>query len=104
MRASFVLASALVLTGCVSTSDVVPIGKDTYTVNATSHGVLGGSGDESIEAMKTANAYCEKMGKHMMARNVEKQGPGLQAGVGIAITATLEFRCLSENDPDYKRP
>ena len=104
MRAFCVVVSALALSGCVSTSDVVPIGKDTYVVNATSHGVLGGSGDESTEAMKTANAYCENMGKHMMARSVEKQGPGLQAGVGIAITATFEFRCLNESDPEYKRP
>jgi hypothetical protein len=51
-----------------------------------------------------ANDYCEKMGRHLIVRGVDKQGAGLQAGVGIAITATVQFSCVTGDDPEYKQP
>ena len=87
------IALATTVSACASTSAVVPMGNGIYMVSATSHGVLGGSGSEGADAAKAANDYCQSMGKHMVARNVSDQGPGLQAGVGLAITATVQFSC-----------
>ena len=101
MRARFVVAAALALTGCVNTSDVVQVGKNTYTVNTTSQGVLGVSpGGEFAEAAKAASTYCAGMGKHMVPLGADKQGAELQAGLGLETTATYKFRCAS--GPAYK--
>lgn len=87
------LGGLVAIVGCASTSDVVPVGNGVYQVSATSRGVLGGAGGEGTEALKAANTYCADQGKKMVAQASDSQGPGLNPGVGIAITATVRFTC-----------
>lgn len=96
MRTPIVIALTFAMAACTSTSDVVPMGNGVYMVSATSHGMLsGGEGNETADALKAANAYCDKQGKQMVARQADRQGAGMQAGVGIAITGSVEFTCES---------
>jgi hypothetical protein len=100
MRATAtMLAACLTLSACVSTSEVVPMGKDSYMLNATSRGGLY-AGDEAIAAAKSANEFCNKLGKHMIVRRTGTEGV---AGLG-PVTATFIFSCVSESDPEYTRP
>lgn len=96
MRARLVVAAALALTGCVNTSEVMQVGKNTYAVNTTSQGAFGVSpGGEFAEAAKAASSYCAGMGKHMVPLGADKQGAQQQAGLGLETTATYKFRCAN---------
>ena len=86
-------AVALGVAACAASSEIVPMGNGNYMVSSTSHGVLGGSGSEGADTARQANAYCGKSRRHAIIDRMDKEGPGLQAGVGIAITATAYFRC-----------
>jgi hypothetical protein len=93
------IVCAGVLAGCVSASEIVPAGKDTYMVAGRANGgpAAGGS---SIEAMKAANAFCAKQQKLVMIRNTSTSG---SAGFG-GEQSTLIFSCLTADDPEYQRP
>lgn len=91
-------AVLLTLPGCVTSSSVVPFGKDTYMIEASGHWAAP-SEHPLIYAAQKANAYCEKMGKVFM--------PDHESGTAAAgltpATGQLIFRCLSKNDPAYRR-
>ena len=90
---------ALPLTGCVSTSEVVPVGRDSFMLTSTSRGGLY-AGRERIEGAKTANQYCDAIGKHMIIRRTDSNGiPGLGP-----VTSDLVFSCVASDDPEYQRP
>lgn len=98
MNKALVLSAAL-LAGCVSSSEIVPMGKDSYMVSGQARGGVM-TGRSIIEATKSANAYCERKGLKMMPRNTNTEGSATWA----AETSTLVFSCLREDDPEYKRP
>jgi hypothetical protein len=90
------LICALIVTGCAATtSEIVPAGKDSYLVTGSVAGTRSGEG---VAALKAANAYCEKLGKHMQIRREE-------TGYSLDYRAmNLIFSCLDANDPEYQRP
>lgn len=94
-----VFAVVALLTGCVTASEIVPAGKDSYMISASAMGGLN-SGKGIIEATKTANAYCAKSGKFIVIRHSETGG---NAGFG-GEHSNLIFTCVNENDPEYGRP
>ena len=93
------IVALLLLAGCVSTTDIVPAGKDSYMVAGSANGGANG-GKSLIAATKQANAYCGKLGKVMIIRNTETGG---SAGWG-GEHSNLIFSCVAENDPEYQRP
>jgi hypothetical protein len=100
-RSLFSLALALTpLAGCgVSTSDIVPAGRDSYLLDTTSRGGLF-AGKERVDGLKTANVYCEQQGRHMIIRRTDTTGI---AGIG-PVTNSLIFSCVTSDDPEYQRP
>jgi hypothetical protein len=98
MRTIAVMALVLV-TGCVSSSEIVPMGKDSYMVSGQARGGVE-TGKSAIEATKAANAYCAQKGLLMMPRTTNTEG----SATWTAETSTLIFTCLKADDPEYKRP
>lgn len=90
---------SIALVGCVSTSEVVPMGRDSYMVQSTSRGGVA-AGKERIEAVKTANAYCAAQTKHMIVRRTDTSG----AAGWTPVTNALVFSCVTDDDPEWKRP
>jgi hypothetical protein len=82
------------LQACVSTSEVVPAGKDSYMIVGSANGGPV-AGKSIIAATKQANAYCEQQGKVMEIRNTSAAGI---AGFG-GEHSNLIFSCLDPNDP-----
>jgi hypothetical protein len=83
------LILALLLSSCVSTSEVMPYGKDTYVVSANdSVSGLNTSGDMKIRAIGAANDYCARIGKKM--RPVESNERG---NTSVGVSSTLVFAC-----------
>jgi hypothetical protein len=58
------------------------------------------AGQERIQGAKTANQYCDALGKHMIIRRTDTNGI---AGLG-PVTASLVFSCVASDDPEYQRP
>ena len=98
MRSGILIVAALI-TGCVSASEVVPAGKDSYMIVGRAQGGMN-AGKGELEAVKAANAYCAQTGKFMVIRRTDSGG---NAGFGGEHN-TLIFSCLNENDPEYQRP
>jgi putative hemolysin len=92
-------AMALILSGCVTTSDVVPVGKDSYLVSVSARGNNAGAG--RIESAKAAVKYCAARGQHMIIRRTDTSGIALGA---IPETTALVFSCVDESDPEWQRP
>jgi hypothetical protein len=100
MKAVLLGAIAIWIGGCATIgSEVVPIGKDTYQLSMTGVG-FATQANTNIKALKAANDYCGKMGKHMVPKNSAESGV-----YGWSPRQdSLVFMCLDENDPAYTRP
>ena len=83
----------LAVAGCSSTG-VMPFGKDTYTITATS---LIASGAQK-SALTKALAFCAESGLQMTPVSSQSSTGG------DFSTYEFVFRCLAEDDPAYTRP
>lgn len=91
--------SFLLLTGCVSTSNVLELGRDTYSVTATADGFRDAASARQ-SAFESGAKKCASMGKKFLLTNENVANTRM----GIDTTVSIIFRCLSENDRDYSRP
>jgi hypothetical protein len=93
------LILAIGLAGCATiSSDVVPIGKNTYQLNMTGVG-FATQGNTSLKALKAANAYCDRLGKHMVFEHSAESGV-----YGFSPRQDqLVFMCVDESDPAYSK-
>jgi hypothetical protein len=66
-------------------------------VTGASHGGLNG-GTEGTAALKSANAFCDKLGKKMLIRRTDTANSINYASMNLI------FSCVNENDPEYQRP
>jgi len=90
---------AAVLGGCVSTTQVLTMGRDTYTVSATADGYRTAAAARE-SAFESGMKQCDAIGKKFMfvSENTAR------TRMNIDTTVSIVFRCLSESDPDYLRP
>jgi hypothetical protein len=97
MKYFTLLITGVLLTACATiSSDVVPIGRDTYQLSMTGVG-FATQANTNMKALKAANAYCEKMGKHMVFQHSAESGV-----YGFSPRQdNLVFMCVNENDPAY---
>ena len=89
----------IVLTGCTS-SGVLQIGPDTYTVGTTSE--LSPAYAKKL-AMQEAMDYCKAQGKEIMPMQTQTGSHRDAFGDNLA-TYDYTFKCLSPGDPQLGRP
>ena len=94
----YVFAAAALLAGCTTTSQIVPVGKDSYIVSSSSPGTMH-KASVAVRAAEAANAYCEKLGKHMVIRQTADNHLGITGN-----ETNLLFGCVSDTDPEYMHP
>jgi hypothetical protein len=89
---------ATLLSGC-ATSDVVPMGQNTYML--TEH-VWGFTGPSPIKAdlLKKADDYCKIHGKVLLVTKTVEIG----VKFGSEPAAEVYFKALDPNDPQLKNP
>jgi len=96
MRKIIFIAVASILSGCVSTSGVLPMGKDTYSLTVSVSG-SGFDADNATKAKKEAITqsadYCKNLGKEVLVQNVS--GRNLLSGGSVY---DVIFQCLNAND------
>lgn len=86
------LSLAVLLTGCVTTSEVVPAGQDTYMVSAAND-TCGNCTPPEIRVAQTASAYCAKQSKSMVVKETKDQ----TFDIGFGKRVTLTFACVVPN-------
>jgi len=93
------LGLVMLLSGCMTTSDVISTGPDTYLLSSAACPACGGSTKAITLALQKASAYCSERGKVMLRKSVTKENLNY-AGAG---GSSLEFRCLDPDHPEYIR-
>ena len=94
-----VFISAIVLSGwATTTSDVIQIGKNTYTLSV-GHTALGSGltshAELRTEGIKKAAAYCNSKNQELHLDSTQNSGV---AGWG-SIDDTINFMCFDRDDP-----
>jgi hypothetical protein len=79
---------ALIAAGCVTTSDVVPIGNNQFMLTGHASGGLN-AGKGTAAAAQKASAYCSAQQKSLVVVNTDMHG---MAAVGGESTNFI-FRC-----------
>jgi putative hemolysin len=70
MRKIVIVSAALVLSGCGSTTGILPVGPGTYIITERFAPIRGGSDTAKTDALTQANAYCAQQGKQLMSTNM----------------------------------
>ncbi len=97
MRNHLIAVAAVVLLGaCSSTSRVLEVGPDTYSVSAWAQPVRGGTGAANSEALEQANAHCRSLGKYIEVVETSRGTADSFIGYGLPA-ADVVFRCVAHN-------
>ena len=99
-KATAAAALAVACVSCSTVTDVVPVGKDTYTVGSRMAENFPSWPEVKQLGLKRANEYCAELGKNMVPVKTETHG----ARGWTPLEAELTFECLASDDPAYQRP
>lgn len=100
LKVQIMALSTLIFSGCASTTDIVPYGKDSYLLAAED--IWGGHSRSSLQvkAAQRASQFCASQGKKFIVRNTNTTGTQ-----GFTSTSSsLIFSCVSEDDKEFLRP
>jgi hypothetical protein len=67
--AAVLLAAIVLLGACRSTTDPVPMGKDTYMISMSSSDGFSSNGELLAEAIQKAGAFCQTKGLNVEVMN-----------------------------------
>jgi len=94
------VAALLIPSACTSTTDVAPMGKDTFTVESATHVYVVSPAELTALSAHKAADHCTALGKEISP--IDTKNSGLY---GITDTTnTFTFQCLKANDPKYQQP
>ena len=88
------IGTVIILTSCVTSTGVMPFGPDSFTVTVESEEM--GMGAAQKKAIAEAINFCQSQGRHFLPKDTNVSS-SLDKDV-----YSLIFRCLDENDPEYK--
>ncbi|KZY80927.1 hypothetical protein A3741_18205, partial [Oleiphilus sp. HI0069] len=91
----------LLVSGCATSSGVIPIGIDTYLISRSQKGfdVVGGS--VKADVYKEAFAFCNNQNKHFQVVRVSQKD---MVPFTSDAQAEIQFMCLDKEDPELTRP
>lgn len=90
MKEIIVGVLAMVFAGCVSVSEVIPVGKSKFTVSSEMAGQFPSWSEVKQLALKRANTHCESLGRVMTVDKWETHG----ARGWTPLNAELTFECV----------
>ncbi len=93
MTRQFLLATLLCLAGCGTTTGIVPVGPDTYTVSEMRSPVLGGGGEARRVVLTEADAFCRRQGRSLQPLSLRPDGDPYTPYYPTAFDAV--FRCVA---------
>ena len=90
----------LLFVSCVSVSDIVSVGKDTYMITGSSRAFAAGGGTLTADLIKEAANYCAKQNRRLLLKT--SSDSDMVFGQKAAQSKVI-FRCLREDDPELDR-
>ena len=85
------VAAALALAGCVTMTDPVQVGTDTYMVGLSARGGLTSDTELLAQTMRAAGAFCSRQGRHMELQTSSTTGTQGWTPQGNQVV----FRCAT---------
>ncbi len=82
---------ALVLAGCVNTTEALQIGPDTFTVSSTAD-TFRLPADARQSALRSAAARCASLGRNLLV--VDERSDQTRIAMDTFTTITVNFRCV----------
>ena len=102
MKALKLIFLSVLFVGCSTTSNIVPIGKDTFLISKEQTTGFQGLGTMKADIIGEANKYCSSQGKVMeIVSTSDSQPPFI---LGNYPRSEINFMCLSTNDSEHVRP
>lgn len=92
MRFTTTLAIALACAGCATTTGIVPVGPNTYTVSEMRAPALGGGPEAQRAVLAESNAFCASQGRVFAPIFMRPDGDPYTPYYPTAYDAT--FRCV----------
>ena len=83
--------TALVSSGCVTVTEPVSVGTDTYMIGLNARGGLTGDAELLAQTMRAAGAFCGRQGRHMELQNSTTSGTQGWTPQGNSVI----FRCIA---------
>lgn len=90
----------MALIGCATTTDVVPMGPDTYMISASAPGARKSGSVLKASLYKQADEWCRERGLVMVP--VSEQSAN-STGIGSGASAEVVFRAVKPGDPEIRR-
>ncbi|HUN74339.1 MAG TPA: hypothetical protein VMU40_07485 [Steroidobacteraceae bacterium] len=87
---------ALLATGCVVSTPIVPAGKNTYTVSSRSKVCLKCA--SASQVLQAANQFCANRGQSLVIHNPS----GYMSPFGYNADNQLTFSCVEQTDPSVQ--
>lgn len=87
MKRLTVIAMAVSVAGCSSSSGVFQTGPDTYQITTTAITSFGGVGSARASAIQTANDYCARLGRRPVVLDASNDSQFTQG------SSDVKFRC-----------
>lgn len=95
----YIGAFLTLLSGCMTTSEVMNVGPDTYVITSAACPACGGSSKALALGLQKASKYCATMGKRLIQKKMDTENLNIYGAGG----STLTFRCLDESHPEFQR-
>lgn len=87
---TFLFPVLLILSGCATSSGVMPSGKDTYMLLKRDAGIAGSLGALKVDAYREATQFCESKGKAFQVISSN----GTPRAVGNIPEIEIQFACI----------
>ena len=101
MKLVITFTAALALTACASSSGVIKIGPDTFTISTSASPGKGGIPAAKRIAYQEAGEECVRRGGlEVFALSEKTASPTWTEGMA---SMELNFRCLRSDDPEFQR-
>jgi len=95
-----VFVAFAISSGCSSSTGILPVGPDAYTISEKFSPFQGGSDAAERAALTKANEFCAQQNRQFLLSMMGQTGVVTQYGsTGFSVT----FRCLAYDDPALSR-
>jgi hypothetical protein len=92
-----VIASAVALGGCATSTGILPAGPDTYTLSEKRAPILGGGDAAEQDALTKAADFCTQKGLTFVPNNMGQNNAARNRYGPTRYEIT--FKCVPANDP-----
>lgn len=90
IRQAAFAATVILLSGCATSTGVVPMGQDTHMVSRRDNGPMASLGDLKAAVLKDAKDYCAAEKKDFQVMNTHD----VSRSFGRLPEASIQFRCV----------